>query len=194
MYDSATGPGFGIAAAKGITGGRKGHKGALFEGGVGVPFLARWPGKIAAGKINDAALISAVDLLPTFCEIAGAELPADYVPDGISQSKALTGAPATEREKPLFWKASSARSYSPGDNFYWVLYSIVDKDMKLMTDKNFKHMELYNLATDPLEKNDLSAEQPELTKSLAAQIKAYLKSLPAGPDPTCFSKERAELK
>ena len=124
VYDSATGPGFGSAASKGTTGGRKAYKGALFEGGVGVPFIARWPGKIAPGKVNTSNLISAVDLLPTFCEVAGAELPADYIPDGISQTEALTGAPATPREKPLFWKTSSARSYSEKNQFFWVrLYS-----------------------------------------------------------------------
>ena len=52
MHDTATGAGYGIAAAKGITGGRKGHKGALFEGGIGVPFIARWPGKIASDRIQ----------------------------------------------------------------------------------------------------------------------------------------------
>ena len=81
-YDTATGAGWGIGAAKGITGGRKGYKGALFEGGIGVPFIARWPGKIAAGKVDEKSLISAVDLLPTFCELAGAELPESYTPDG----------------------------------------------------------------------------------------------------------------
>ena len=75
MYDSATGEGFNVAASKGITGGRKGYKAALFEGGVGVPFIARWPGKIAAGKIDRTSIFSAVDLLPTFCEIAGVKLP-----------------------------------------------------------------------------------------------------------------------
>eukprot|EP00903_Cladosiphon_okamuranus_P003744 g3742.t1 len=89
MYDSATGVGFGTGASVGVTGGRKGAKHTLWEGGIGVPFLARWPGKIAAGEIDDTSLISAVDLLPTFVEIAGAKLPADYEPDGITQVKTL---------------------------------------------------------------------------------------------------------
>ena len=73
QHDTATGAGYGIGGAKGITGGRKGYKGALFEGGIGVPFIARWPGEIAEGKVDDTSLISAVDLLPTFCEIAGGD-------------------------------------------------------------------------------------------------------------------------
>ena len=54
-----------ITAIDGVT-----HKAALFEGGIGVPFIARWPGVIPAGKVDGESLISAVDLLPTFCEIA----------------------------------------------------------------------------------------------------------------------------
>nr|WP_197444146.1 sulfatase-like hydrolase/transferase [Maioricimonas rarisocia] len=113
MHDTATGAGFNIAAARGITGGRKGYKAALFEGGIGVPFIARWPGKIPAGKVDDTSLISAVDLLPTFCELAGAELPESYEPDGISQVEVLTGeSKETNREKPLFWKMDAARQPS----------------------------------------------------------------------------------
>ena len=73
-YDSATGLGYGIAAAKGITGGRRAYKGALLEGGIGVPFIVRWPGKVPAGKVDKASILSAVDLLPTFCELAGSPI------------------------------------------------------------------------------------------------------------------------
>jgi len=89
MHDTATGAGYGIGAAKGITGGRNGYKGALFEGGIGVPFIARWPGKVAADTIDKTSLMSAVDLLPTFCEVAGVKLPDDYSPDGLSQLAAF---------------------------------------------------------------------------------------------------------
>ena len=107
MHDTATGAGFGIAAAKGITGGRNGYKSSLFEGGIGVPFIARWPGKIKAGAVDKVSLISAVDLLPTFCEIAEARLPEDYQPDGVSQVKTFLGKTAGIRSKPLFWKMQS---------------------------------------------------------------------------------------
>jgi arylsulfatase A-like enzyme len=91
QYDTATGAGWGIAAAKGITAGRKGYKASLFQGGVEVPFIARWPGKISAGVVDKVSLISAVDLLPTFCELAGVNLPSSYVPDGMSQVSVLMG-------------------------------------------------------------------------------------------------------
>ena len=83
MHDTATGAGYNVAAAKGITGGRKGYKSSLFEGGIGVPFIARWPGKIPSDRVDKKSILSAVDLLPTFCDVAGVELPNDYQPDEV---------------------------------------------------------------------------------------------------------------
>lgn len=97
-YDTATGAGWGIAASKGVTGGRKGYKSALFEGGIGVPFIARWPGKIAVGKVDKTSLISAVDLLPTFCEIGGGK-PTGRLPTGWSQSAYHTARQTNDHTK-----------------------------------------------------------------------------------------------
>jgi len=69
-----------------------------------VPFIARWPGKIAAGKIDNTSLISAVDLLPTFCQLAGAQMPESYQPDGMSQVAVFKCEATSTRSKPLFWK------------------------------------------------------------------------------------------
>ena len=63
MYDSATGEGFGIGCSVGTTGGRNGRKKSILQGGIGVPFIARWLGKIKAGAVDDVSWISAVDLL-----------------------------------------------------------------------------------------------------------------------------------
>ena len=188
MHDSATGCGYGIAASKGITGGRKGYKASVYEGGVGVPFLARWPGKIAAGKVDNTSQISAVDLLPTFCEIAGVSLPEDYVADGVSQVATLKGTPFSKRETPLFWKTPSSHK-SP---FHWVAYAVVDQQWKLMTDKDDSQIELYDLIADPYEKTNLATEKPEVVKQLLSKIKTWQETLPKDPDPTCFSELRKE--
>jgi len=103
-YDPATGAGWGLEAGMGTTGERSGRKKSLREGGIGVPFLARWPRKIAAGAVDDESLISAVDLLPTFCAIAQAPLPEGYKPDGLDISEVLAGKTMPSREKPLFWE------------------------------------------------------------------------------------------
>ncbi|MDZ4849870.1 MAG: sulfatase-like hydrolase/transferase [Pirellulaceae bacterium] len=189
-YDTATGAGYGIAASKGITAGRKGYKAALFEGGINVPFIARWPGKIAAGKIDDKLMISAVDLLPTFCEVAGVMLPETYRSDGVSQLKTLLGNPSSGREKPLFWKMASRWPAKANQPFHWVSYAIVDQNWKLLVDEDLKHVELYNMVADRYEKDDLTERNPEVVKALLAKIDKWKSSLPTKPDGKNFSAER----
>jgi N-acetylgalactosamine-6-sulfatase len=191
--DTATGVGYSIGASKGITGGRKGYKAALFEGGIGVPFIARWPGKIKAGEIDNSSLISAVDLLPTFCEIAGAKLPKTYKPDGISQVKTLQGTPYPTRTKPLFWKIDAHWPINNTMPNHWGSYAIVDNHWKLVANKDLSHVELYDIANDTYEKNDLKAENSKVVDQLKTKIIEWKKTLPKKPNPKLFSKERKEL-
>ena len=193
-YDSATGLGYGIAAAKGVTGGRRAYKGALLEGGIGVPFIARWPGKIAAGKVDKTSIFSAVDLLPTFCEIAGVKLPASYRPDGISQVSTLKGKGTAIREKPLFWKTVApwpARKTKPD---HWVSYAVVSKNWKLVTNRDAKYVELYDLVADPLEKKDLKEKHPAKVTQLKKMLIQWQGTLPAKPTGNVFSNLRNPKK
>ena len=192
QYDTATGAGWGIAASKGITGGRKGYKSALFEGGIGVPFIARWPGKIAAGEIDNTSLLSAVDLLPTFCELAGAKLPEDYQPDGISQVSALTGEASSTRTKPLFWKMQSRWPIAKSRPYHWVSYAVVDQNWKLLTNRDHSYTELYDLTADPYEKTNLKEQRPEVVKQLQKKLTTWQKTIPPHPTGNVFSAERAK--
>ena len=190
-YDTATGAGWGINAAKGITAGRKAYKASLFDGGINVPFIARWPGRIAAGKIDNDSLISAVDLLPTFCKIGGADLPDGYQPDGLDQSEMLQGkAEAKLRAKPLFWK-SGARKTS---ETHWAGYGVVHDQWKLLTSSDGSKSELYNIVGDPYEKTDLKAEHPEALASLSKLLADWKSSLPEKPSGNVFSKLRSGKK
>ena len=194
MYDTATGAGWGIGAAKGVTGGRRGYKAALFEGGIGVPFIARWPGRIAAGKIDKRSLISAVDLLPTFCEIAGAALPDSYVPDGVGILEVLGGKEMSIREKPLFWK-SSARWPAPENRpDHWVSYAVVHDARKLVSNHDGSHLELYDIVTDPYEKRDLKGSEPQSVAALQELLDEWKATLPAMPSGNVFSSERGLQK
>ncbi|GAB6164144.1 sulfatase-like hydrolase/transferase [Thermostilla marina] len=190
MYDTATGAGWNIAASKGTTAGRKGYKASLFQGGINVPFIARWPGKIPAGKIDDVSLISAVDLLPTFCELAGAELPEDYTPDGVSQVRTLLGHPYPVREKPLFWRFPSPWPIPADRPHHWASYAVIDRQWKLLANKDRTYCELYDLSADPLERNDLHETKRDVVRELLQKLEAWEATLPAEPDPSCFSKER----
>ncbi|NQV32696.1 MAG: sulfatase-like hydrolase/transferase [Phycisphaeraceae bacterium] len=191
MHDTATGAGYGIAASKGITGGRRGYKASLFEGGVGVPFIARWPGKIASGKTNKTSLIASVDLLPTFCDVAGVTLPSSYRPDGVSVLPTLLGKANPKREKPLFWKFESPWPAPKNRPNHWVSYAVRDHNWKLVTNRDASHCELYNIAADPNEKTDLKELQPEVVKQLQQKLAQWKVSLPKKPDPRLFSKERS---
>lgn len=189
-YDTATGAGFGIAAAKGITAGRKGYKAALFEGGINVPFIARWPGKIAADTVDRETLISAVDLLPTFCEVAGVALPDQYRPDGVSQMKPLMGETSPIRGKPLFWKMEGrSRSPKPG-SYHWASFATVDRNWKLLTNRDNSHTELYDIVADPLEKTNLASDKPDLVSELLASIDGWKETLPKKPSGKVFSNLR----
>ena len=192
VYDTATGAGWGIGAAKGITAGRKGHKMSLFQGGINVPFIARWPGKIARGKI-DPSMISAVDLLPTFCELAGVDLPDSYQPDGLSQVAVLKGNTALLREKPLFWRYASPWPAPANAPDHWVSYAVVDQQWKLVANRDLSHTELYDLVQDPLEQKDLHGARPKVVDELLVKLKVWLSDLPAQPTGDVFSNERAAL-
>ncbi len=193
MHDTATGAGYNIAAARGITSGRKGYKSALFEGGIGVPFIARWPGRIAAGQIDRDSMISAVDLLPTFCAIAGVKLPKGYQPDGVNQMDALMGRKAPIREKPLYWKMASAWPIPESRPYHWVSYATVDRNWKLLANDDLSYLELYDLVADPLEKRDLKTSRPEVVAELSAKIRSWQSELPEKPTGDVFSAERALL-
>ncbi len=184
MYDSATGEGFSGGASVGTTGGRNGRKASILQGGIGVPFIARWPGKIKPGAIDDVSWISAVDLLPTFCEIAGASLPEGYRPDGMSQLATLQGTKSLIREKPLFWKGVPGRNGSD--------YSIMDGKWRLLVNGNFEVLELYDVGADPLEKDNLKSSNPQVASELLAKLQTWQATLPEQPDPKCFSKYRDE--
>ena len=194
QYDTATGAGWGIAAAKGVTGGRKGYKGALFEGGIGVPFIARWPGKIAAGAEDDVSLISAVDLLPTFCELAGAPLPGGYDPDGVSIVEVLKGTAMARRSEPLFWKMGApwpARSSKPD---HWVSWAVVHDRWKLVANRDLSYFELYEISKDVAESHDLKESNPEIGAGLLEKLRKWQATLPPKPTGKVFSNLRSERK
>lgn len=190
QYDTATGSGWGIAAAKGITGGRRGYKSALFEGGVGVPFIARWPGKIAAGKIDKSSLISAVDLLPTFCDLAGAALPEGYKPDGVSIVDVLMGSAMERRTHPLFWKMGAAWPPRESRPDHWVAWAVLHDQWKLVANTQFTHVELFNIAEDFKESVNLAEDNPDIVRDLTRRIHDWKSTLPEKPSGDVFSSLR----
>jgi N-acetylgalactosamine-6-sulfatase len=142
------------------------------------------------GKVDDVSLMSAVDLFPTFCEIAGVELPSDYQPDGVSQVATLKGQPYPVRTKPLFWKYPSRWPASNSKPNHWVSFAAVDQTWKLVTNNDLSYVELYDITRDVYEKKDLKARHPETVKQLIKKLEDWQKTLPAKPKGNVFSAER----
>lgn len=183
--DNSTGPGLGEYYSVGETKGLNGRKRSLFAGGVRIPFIVRWPGHVPKGVVDKTTEMAAVDLLPTFCEIAGAKYPEGYEPDGESILAAIKGE-AYKRKKPIYWdwRFSSDRPY------FWPSAAIEENNWKLLTNKKMNRTELYDISTDWAEQKDVSADNPEKVKALIEKLELFQKSLPKAPPANTFSKER----
>ncbi|MCB1087611.1 MAG: arylsulfatase, partial [Verrucomicrobiae bacterium] len=135
----------------------RGKKGTLYEGGLRIPFVARWPGRIAPGSVSDF-LGYFPDLLPTIAELSGAKAPADI--DGVSFLPTLTGQGEQKRHDFLYWEMGNQAAIRQGD---W-------RAVK----GNKSGWELYDLAADPSESKNLAADRPEeLAKLVSLAEKAH---------------------
>jgi len=161
---------------RGSNGILRGWKGELYEGGIRVPFIARWPGRIPAGKVDSNSVVSGVDLLPTLAAAAGVIVPGDHQGDGENRLAVLEGKPAP-RSKPLFWRTVSQ-------------LAVRDGELKLVTQLDGSQPELFDLAGDANESRNLAADRPEETARLSKALRAWFETLPKQVDPACCSKAR----
>ncbi len=132
----------------------RGYKRALYEGGIRVPMIARWPGRIEAGAQSDH--ISAFwDFLPTCCDLVGIETPAGL--DGISMLPTLTGRSADQRRHPyLYWEF---HEQGKRQAIRWGRWKAVWNNVRAQPDGP---LELYDLQEDISEQTDVSAGHPEI--------------------------------
>jgi arylsulfatase A-like enzyme len=158
--------------------GLRGSKLSLYEGGIRLPFIARWPGKVPAGRVDETTVLAAVDILPTLCAITGAT--SDVSSDGEDLSAALFGT-ATQRAKPLFWEygrntksftyPEDARHRSPN-------VAIRDEKWKLLANADGSGVELYDIIADANETKNLQSDEPEVTRRLREALLIWRRSLP----------------
>jgi arylsulfatase A-like enzyme len=140
------------------TGPFRGICGDLYDGGLRVPMIAHWPGKIPAGQVSDFPCV-AWDFLPTATDIALIQSPTNI--DGISLLPTLFSQTQTNRHESFYWKLQSrdeAQAVRMGD---W-------KVIRLKADAP---LELYNLKTDPGETNNVAAKNPDVIKKFESLLK-----------------------
>ncbi|KPK87852.1 MAG: hypothetical protein AMS27_01210 [Bacteroides sp. SM23_62_1] len=135
----------------------RGSKGNLYEGGIRVPFIARWPGEINAGVVSNHTG-GFQDILPTILEIAGINVPEDI--DGLSMRNELTGGKEQAEHIYLYWEYRSGGGWQAVRSGNW---KSVKKGITADPDAP---IELYDLETDFSEKYDVAAEYPEIIEDM----------------------------
>ncbi|MBN1419966.1 MAG: arylsulfatase [Planctomycetes bacterium] len=132
----------------------RGFKGSLYEGGLRIPFIVRWPGRIKKGRVTDH-LASFADVMPTIADLAGADCPADT--DGISFVPEILGEEAAGRTQRrhayLYWEYGQA-------------VAVRMDEWKAIRPKTKAAWELYDLSTDISETRDLAAARPEILRKM----------------------------
>jgi arylsulfatase A len=143
----------------------RGEKGTLYEGGIRVPAIMRWPGVIPENAVSSVPAVTR-DLYPTILEFAGV-LPSPAQPlDGVSLAGLLRD-PSTNLERDsLFWHLPHYHHGTPAS-------AIRKGDWKLLEFFEDNHVELYDLASDPGEEKDQSVEQPEKAGELLRDLHAW---------------------
>lgn len=169
----------------GQTGGLRGRKRSLFEGGVRVPFIVRWPGHTPAGVKNETTVITAVDLLPMFCAAANANIPASYEGDGENLLDALDGKQVS-RSRPIFWEWRGA-DMEPD---WWPRLAVREGDWKLAMTYDSKRTELYRLNDDRAEAKECAAAHPDIVQRLTKLVLDWKSTLPDKPNPQCIARSQ----
>lgn len=150
------------------SGGFRGAKRDLYEGGIRTPFIVSWPGVIKPGTVSFH--VSAFwDFLPTMCELIGEKAPAGL--DGISYLSALTGTGKQKQHDYLYWEFHEQGGKQAVLRDNWKLIRLqVDNPVKT-------RQELYNLSTDPMEVLDVAGQYPGKVKELGKLLdKAHVLS------------------
>jgi arylsulfatase A-like enzyme len=135
----------------------RGWKGEAYEGGIRVPAFANWPGTLAPRTVD--ATLSALDWLPTLAALTGARTKPEDRWEGIDIWPLLTGTATTTPDRVLYWK-------TPRD------FALREGDWKLIEPRRKGNAtQLFNLAADPLEKNDLAPTQHERVARLRDRLR-----------------------
>ena len=167
-------------------------KGFPYEGGLRVPFVARFGGRIPAGRVVDQLLIG-TDVLPTVCAALDIELPLGRELDGINQWGACTGVGSPEERERLLW-------HFP--HYWWGThvrpYSILrEGDWKLISYYDGGAPELYNLTEDPSERSNLALDEQErvarMERALGDELAALGARLPI-PNPSWSDPQEGQSR
>jgi arylsulfatase A-like enzyme len=144
----------------GSAGDLRGRKEDLYDGGIRVPAIVRWPGRLPAGRTVDEPVHS-YDVMPTIAAIVGAPLPADRPIDGENVSALLRGE-AFRRARPLYWEFDDPNGFS---------FALRDGRWKLLADRALTRVRLFDLSADRFEVVDRAGDEPEVVGRLLDELR-----------------------
>lgn len=181
IFTSDNGPALGKPKLGGSAGPLRGGKHTTWEGGVRVPFMARWPGRIPPGR-EDGGIASLMDLYTTLVELAGGKVPGDRPVDGQNIMPLLAGVGPSPNSGHFFHDGKRIFAVRSGE---WKLHRIrIDTGPKGPGKAaRCDPPELYNLAADLAESNNVAAEHPDVVKRLSALIDEFQATVEAGKMP-----------
>lgn len=168
------------------TGGLRGMKWSLYEGGIRTPLIVSWPGVVLAGTINEKTVVSSVDFLPTLRALAQIKGPGTEC-DGENMSDVFAGE-ERRRQKALLWeygrkpgeagKVKGGFPYPSEPDSKSPNLAIRDGDWKLLINADGTQPELYHLIEDPREQANLTSAQPKITERLKKAVLEWRISVP----------------
>ncbi|MDX2321671.1 MAG: sulfatase-like hydrolase/transferase [Moritella sp.] len=193
----------------------RGHKGRLFNGGVRVPFIVRWPQAIPAGGYSDS-LISAMDIIPTALTAANIQIPASLQVEGQDILPLLSGNTSESPHQYLYWAGPDAKHYSDENTQFWKDYrqwitfetndkannpnlerlsksswAIRDQEWALyFVDDGSHELQLFNDKLDPMESKNLAAQHPKRVKEMKAAFYEWIK---AKPKPVVWGQDQYQI-
>ena len=141
-----------------------GRKATTWEGGIRVPFLVQWTGRLPAGKVYDHP-VAQIDILPTALAAAGVKAEAEQKFDGVGLAPYLSGQQSRPPHEALFWRFGPQAAVRSGD---WKLVKANANAARPLRRPDVAQWQLYNLADDVGEQNDLAEKEPERVKELSA--------------------------
>jgi arylsulfatase A len=188
VFTSDNGPWHTFKTHGGTAGLLRGAKGGTFEGGMREPTVFRWPGKLKPGVVMDMA--TTMDLLPTFCQLSGTELPNNRIYDGYDISPLLLGTGKSERDVVFYYRGEQVYAIRKGDykahfitqNEYGsqTAHPITDPPTEIKNTAETRDVPLlYNVNIDPSEKFNIAEEHPEVI----AEIRKVMEKHKAGVEP-----------
>jgi arylsulfatase A-like enzyme len=171
----------------------RGTKAMLYEGGVRSPLIVWGPGLISPDKMgtkNDSSVFSAMDLVPSLLSIAGIASPEATQWDGENMAPTLLGRTSDSRVAPICWRRPPDRKFAYGSGPLPDL-SIRDGDWKLLCEFDGSQPELYHLAHDPGESNNLAEQHADIVARLTESVRSWNATMPQDNGALLTDKEPA---